>query len=280
MEKKVKIFMCAHKPFDYLPPCSVAVAGGAKSKPVPDGAIPDYGEGGSISEKNDEYCELTVQYYAWKNEDEDYYGFCHYRRFFSFFEGTKKPYLVFRRLTEKAKRKLIPEKSDILTKLDGYDIIIPKGEDVGMSVYDKYVSSPDMFKEDVDLFISLVKEKFPHLTNYTDEYMKGRKQCFCNMFIMKRELFFEYSEALFSLLSDFDAKKTLHGDFQKDRTDGYLAERFLGIYLLYLKDRGARIYECLRVDTDVPFLKRLIFKFLPPETKIRFFFKRIFSRRA
>ena len=38
----------------------------------------------NISSKNKSYCELTTQYWAWKNVDADYYGFCLYRRFFSF----------------------------------------------------------------------------------------------------------------------------------------------------------------------------------------------------
>ena len=41
-------------------------------------------EGEHISGKNKLYCELTAQYWAWKNLDADYYGFFHYRRYLSF----------------------------------------------------------------------------------------------------------------------------------------------------------------------------------------------------
>ena len=41
-------------------------------------------EGDNISQKNKTYCELTAQYWAWKNEDADYYGFFHYRRYLAF----------------------------------------------------------------------------------------------------------------------------------------------------------------------------------------------------
>ena len=41
-------------------------------------------EGDHISRRNRTYCELTVQYYAWKNVQADYYGFFHYRRYMSF----------------------------------------------------------------------------------------------------------------------------------------------------------------------------------------------------
>ena len=56
-----------------------------QTKKVPDGMYQD-NQGENISSKNKSYCELTTQYWAWKNMQADYYGFCHYRRFFSFNE--------------------------------------------------------------------------------------------------------------------------------------------------------------------------------------------------
>ena len=40
--------------------------------------------GDNISQKKAKYGELTVQYWAWKNIEADYYGLCHYRRYLSF----------------------------------------------------------------------------------------------------------------------------------------------------------------------------------------------------
>ena len=56
-----------------------------QTKEVPEGVYQD-NQGDNISSLNKSYCELTTQYWAWKNMQADYYGFCHYRRFFSFSE--------------------------------------------------------------------------------------------------------------------------------------------------------------------------------------------------
>ena len=62
---------------------NVIAGGDFQRKSVRPGFFLD-NEGANISSKNKSYCELTTQYWAWKNVDADYYGFCHYRRFFSF----------------------------------------------------------------------------------------------------------------------------------------------------------------------------------------------------
>lgn len=38
--------------------------------------------GDNISDMNPYYCELTAQYWGWKNLDCEYIGLCHYRRYF------------------------------------------------------------------------------------------------------------------------------------------------------------------------------------------------------
>ena len=43
--------------------------------------------------RKNRYCELTAQYYVWKNYEKlgnpDYVGFCHYRRLFNFNSGRR-----------------------------------------------------------------------------------------------------------------------------------------------------------------------------------------------
>lgn len=276
-EKKIRIFMCTHKEFSCLPPLAVAVRGGAANNPAVSGAVADVGPRGDISAKNPEYCELTVQYYAWRNEECDVYGFCHYRRFFAFGKKSKKPYLVCGDMTEKWRNTLGTD-TDIRALSDSFDIILPHKEDLGVSAREYYEQAPYAYKEDLDLFLSILNERAPHLSEFAERYLSGREQYFCNMFLMRKELFFEYSELLFDILSEFDKKKTLHGDFQSDRTDGYLAERFLGIFVLFARSRGASVFTVPRLDAYAPLSKRIIYKLFPPESRLRFFAKRIASR--
>ena len=82
MEKQpdIRIFIACHKP-TYVPenpifyPVQVGTA--LMEKRLEHMAYRD-NEGDNISGKNPDYCELTAQYWAWKNIDCDYYGFFHY----------------------------------------------------------------------------------------------------------------------------------------------------------------------------------------------------------
>lgn len=275
MKRNIKLFMCTHKTHSLLPPLAIAVQGGAAlSTPIND-TLPDIGPNGSISEKNPFYCELTVQYYAWKNEQADYYGFCHYRRFFGIGAQTKRPYLALGSLNFKKQKKLLGTPEELSRIVEECDLLLPRAEDMGCSTREQYIRAPHSYEEDLDLFLNLLKKKYPHLASHADAYLADSRQYFCNMFIMKRELFFDYCEHLFPLLEAFDEQKTTHGNFQSDRTDGYLAERFLGIYVAYLRERGIKIRECPRVDAFCSLKKRLLYHLFPPESRLRLLLKNI-----
>lgn len=82
---KVKILVACHKPDtvysdDVYIPIHVGRAV-SKFKEEMTYMIGD-DTGDNISKKNPYYCELTAQYWAWKNLDCEYVGLCHYRRYF------------------------------------------------------------------------------------------------------------------------------------------------------------------------------------------------------
>ncbi len=260
----IKIFMCTHKAVDFVPPLCVPVLGGAVNRNAIPNTIADTGRNGDISCKNSEYCELSVQYYAYKNEECDFYGLCHYRRFFGK-ESLKGAYIT----VGKPKMKHIATESEIKAILSDYAVILPRTENVGLTTYEKYLSSRHQFKEDLDLFLEIVCKKAPFLSSLVGEYMQSYEQYFCNMLIMRRDIFMEYSALLFSILEEFDLKKTRHGYFEADRTNGYLGERFLGIYALYLKSQGVKIYHLPRVDAYSTLKKRLTNRLLPPQSRLR-----------
>ncbi|MDD7441233.1 MAG: DUF4422 domain-containing protein, partial [Sutterellaceae bacterium] len=87
--KSIKIFLSFHKDSariqsNILTPIHVgrAIATDAVKQSLADIIGDDTGD--NISRKNPNYCELTAQYWAWKNCDSDYIGFMHYRRHLNF----------------------------------------------------------------------------------------------------------------------------------------------------------------------------------------------------
>lgn len=270
----IKILMCCHKSFSTVPPLCIPIQGGRAVNPPMNGISGD-DSGDNISGKNHEYCELTVLYYAWKNETADYFGFCHYRRFFCFDERVKYPYLALGKLTAKQRSNYLGTSERIESLCSEFDVIVLRSEDMGMTVREHYCSSAFHHAEDLELFLKIIGDKAPQLIDSANEYMSQNSQYFCNMFIMQREYFNEYCELLFPLLEEFDCRKTMHGSFQDDRTDGYLGERFVGIYITYIRNRGDKVKELPRLDIDCTLKKRLLYRLLPPQSKRRLWLKKI-----
>ncbi len=273
--QQVLIGLCCHSHFSVVPPLCVPMQGGARLHPPVRGALPDIGPNGEISAKNHTYCELTVQYYVWKNLSAEYYGFCHYRRFFCFDQTVSRKYLAKKRLSPRQQQRYLRSGQEIVRRLQGCDVLIPYPEDMGMTVAEHYGSAKGHQKQDLELFLQILSALFPELTRAAETYVSQRMHYFCNMFIMRSACFQEYCRILFACLEEFDRRKAAAGEAVAPRTDGYLGERFLGIYITYLREKPFRIQETARIDVECPLKKRLLYHLFPPESHRRLWAKKL-----
>ncbi len=230
--------------------CHVAAGSSLWKQQVPREMVKD-NTGEHISQKNRSYCELTVQYWAWKNAQADYYGFCHYRRYFSFAprplpeEDCGCP--VFPYLSPRFQTKLCMDAETIRRRVEGKDFLIAKGIPVqalhARSVYDHYKKADGLHVRDLDLFLRILCRRHPQLAPAARSYMQGNVFYPCNMFLLRRELFGEYASVLFDVLEAWEAEAETETDrrgycAEGLRTPGHLGERFAGIYYTYLKQKG------------------------------------------
>lgn len=277
MPCNLKIFVACHKRY-FVPECDRLIpiqTGAALSDERLDGCIRD-DDGDNISEKNRSYCELTAQYYARKNVNADYYGFFHYRRYLNLSEKQgKRPYIVLKNPTDKTVEKYG------LTSFDASDcdIIVPRREDMFISVYEYYKRSANHRIKDLELALEIIDRYHPEYSAAAKKYLGGTVAYFCNMYIMKRELFFDYCDWLFDILGRFEGAADKSGyNNQEMRVEGFLAERLFGIYLTRLsEDGGIRLREVQRIDfLDDGFVKGKI-KYIaaPPESARRRILKKI-----
>ncbi len=200
----------------------------------------------NISNLNPMYCELTTQYWAWKNIDAKYYGFCHYRRYFNFSDNVyeENPWgeVVEDYINNKSREKYCLDDESITNAIDGFDIITTMINNVGefpdayKNIRDHYEYAYHLRVEHIDLIAKILKEEHPDYAQDADEFLYGKDACFCNMYVMKKELFFSYCEWMFPLLEKFmdqwDPSTLSHEGM---RTPGHLSERLFNIWLNHQK---------------------------------------------
>ncbi|WP_349946243.1 DUF4422 domain-containing protein [Lacrimispora sp. BS-2] len=246
--KNIKIYI-THTPnkenqLIQLPMIQNIIAGADyQTEPVPEGMILD-NTGDHISLLNKSYCELTTQYWAWKNQESDYYGFCHYRRLFSFNEEELKEdgwgTIPLNYLNHENLKKLKFDEKNIRSVVEAYDFIIAKGINVKLlkarTVADHYKKAEELNYKDFETMMDIIREKYPFLYDSAKAYVQGDTFYPCNMFVMKKDLFHQYSEVLFGILGEFERKWDISGySIQAMRTIGHLGERIAGIYYTYIQ---------------------------------------------
>lgn len=271
-QPNIRIYVACHKP-SFVPenPLLVPVMAGAAlpenrsnfegsdgTEKMPGILFDDAGD--NISEKNHAYCELTPQYWVWKNEEADYYGFYHYRRYLSYKEifpvnqdGTKRgsayrcPFVELDDIredltkyghTEERMREIIQD----------YDIITVLRERINTSVYRQYTQFHP--KEVLDAVLQILNRLYPAYVPAAKKYLASKDIYYMNMYVMKKEKFREYMHWLFDILDTYEEEcaETEDESSETPRIMGFVAERLFGIFYTYQMEHGAKCAE-------VPYLR-------------------------
>lgn len=243
----INIYISCHKPSafieeDIFRPIKV---GAENNKAIIPNSISD-NTGENISKLNPKFCELTAQYWAWKNSDHDYYGFFHYRRYLSFLTAHSFPTDAWGSVIEEYPNEIAKEKYNLTKKhiedlVTQYDIILPQKRDITTmperckSNQEQFLSSGYLHKQDLDIMMNVIKNKYPDYYNYAEKYLEDSKTYLNNMFIMKKDIFDKYCTWLFDILFECE-KKINYENYSVEaiRTPGHLSERLLNIYLMKL----------------------------------------------
>ena len=150
------------------------------------------GVGDNLKSYNKFFGELTGMYWVYKNElqkykNEDWIGFCQYRRFF--LDNT---YEEFHEIDSDLYSKLLFQKTSIF---DICDSVMIEPTHLKQNVYDHF---RDNHGE------RLMKESFKMLdekdSKLFKEYLEGNEFSICNMFITKPQVFIRYCNFIFPFL--------------------------------------------------------------------------------
>lgn len=253
-QTKINIYVVCHKEA-HVPEieCFKTIQAGAANAPVKLNGMLSDNTRDNISEKNRSYCELTAQYWAWKNEDADYYGFFHYRRYFSFdldqdYAEDGYGNVVIDRMTREEQERFRLDNQHIQELVADYDIVTVRARDINeqrkrtrhkerLDNYAEYGESDAQHRSDLDKALEILHEKYPEMSAAADRYMHSDKAYECNMFIMRKRLYGQYCTWLFDILFELEKEiDTTYYNQEELRVFGFIAERLFGIYYTWLKD--------------------------------------------
>lgn len=179
--------------------------------------------GENIALKNPNYCELTGQYWAWKNRKAEVKGLVHYRRLFT---NGKNPYG-----SKESKYDKLLDEATLGTLLKQYDLILPKKRNYYIeSLWSHYEHSHNI--EGLEVTREVIAEEYPNYLSAFDQVMKRKKAHMFNMMIAKSEIFDAYSAWLFDILFEVEKRVDI-SDYSPSeaRIFGYISELLLDVWI-------------------------------------------------
>lgn len=193
--------------------------------------------GENISQKNANYCELTAQYWGWKNSTATIKGLVHYRRLFS--NGTKAMLVPVEK-----KYDYVLDSTSLDKLMKQYDMILPKAHNYYIeTAYGHYKHAHHT--EGLHLTRKIIKRDYPEYLEKYDEVLQRRSSHLLNMMIAKTPIFDSYSEWLFDILNKVEKKLDI-SEYSKSeaRVFGYISELLLDVWV-----------ECNHINyTELPVL--------------------------
>jgi hypothetical protein len=193
--------------------------------------------GQSISHLNKNFCELTATYWIEKNCNDPYLGLCHYRRLFSFiaFDNDQNKYPSFIEIP--SSDSIIQycssdqQKDEMMKILKSYELITPRPVYQTQTIAAAFMHSHGKILW--ELFLDACIEEFGSDVGY---YNSARNFYWGNMLVASSEIFKDYSLSLFRVIHKVynrvgDIEDVPGTRYQPCRYPGYLAERFMGLYI-------------------------------------------------
>jgi len=207
--------------------------------------------GDNISERRMSFCEFTVQYWAWKNIEADYYGLCHYRRYLSF-AGKRFPTDEFTMIHNAVLTPRCKQKYGLLNSrhmeeiISQYDIVvsenasvenIPTPQGKKRTVRELWDNHDGVFfeKSSVNIMFEIIDEIAPEYSKSAREYFAGARHRGFNCYVMKKELFDRLCRFQFPIMFEMERRIDTSGYTQTmKRTPAFIGEMLYGIFVYHV----------------------------------------------
>ncbi|ELY4112529.1 DUF4422 domain-containing protein [Cronobacter turicensis] len=216
--------------------------------------------GDNISDKNDTFNELTLIYWVWKNtRNQDYVGFCHYRRYFinrnmSKIEKALNLLVPSPRARQEKKLTGLLENFDkqASRELQDCDIALPKPIVMNRTLREQYADYHDV--SHFDEMGKVIKEMRPEMLAAFEDASSRNTFFIANMFLFSRKYFDQFCEFAFPVLFELEKRLTIPDDPYQKRVFGYLGERLVTIFVNYLsRVEPIRVKYFDLLNTDIIF---------------------------
>ena len=173
--------------------------------------------GENISNKNNQYCELTALFWMWKNASEDYIGLVHYRRHF-----------------------LLPPNWAYIMDRHHIDVILPVPLYVAPSISENYKERH--IASDWEYLMQYFKNNMSEEYDSAKTFFDGNLYSPCNMLITRREVLNHLCSWLFPIIDKVVEHGGKKDDLYMNRYPGFISERLITYFFESRRDKYKIVY--------------------------------------